>query len=118
MVKKEKQPQTPVNEDSAAMETLHPNTRPAELPRTRFSTITSVIGHLAKVEKNDLNKFDEVLAQIGHEADKLPAGASKEHNAGTLKMHPSHAVSEAVKEDVETLLAGGEGLSEEFKAKE
>lgn len=113
MVKKDNK--TKVNEESAAAETVHPNTRPAELPRTKFSTITSVIGHLAQIEKGDLNKFDQVLAQIGHEASKLPAGASSEHNKGTLTMHPSHAVSEAVKADVDALLEGGEGLSEDFK---
>ena len=112
MVKKDNKK---VNEDSVAAETVHPNTRPAELPRTKFSTITSVIGHLAQIEKGDLNKFDAVLAQIGKEADKLPSGASSEHNKGTIATHPSHAVSEAVKADVDALLASGEGLSEDFK---
>ena len=108
-----------VNEDSAALDTVRPGSKPADLPRTKFETIRAVIGKLAEISDEDLNHFNATQAQVGPGklSSTLPSGATAEHNKSTIEMHPSAAVSKHVKEDVETLLAGGEGLTEEFKTK-
>lgn len=102
-----------------ALATLQPNSRPVDDPKTKFQVISNVIGALAQMSDEDLNKFNASLDQIGHEADQIPGDAASK-NAATIAMKPSDAsaaVKEAVKADIETLLAGGEGLSEEFKSK-
>lgn len=102
---------------TAALGTLQPGSRPDNNPLTKFGVIAQVIGQLAKVETGDLNHFAASLAQIGHEADAIPDGAAAK-NAGTISMKPSDAsasVKEAIKSDVDALLASGEGLSEDFK---
>jgi len=102
---------------TAALDTLQPNSRPVDDPKTKFQVIANVIGALAQIDTADLNKFGASLAQIGQEATTIPDGAAA-HNASTIAMKPSDAsasVKEAIRADVETLLASGEGLSEEFK---
>jgi hypothetical protein len=111
MVKKDNKK---VNEDSVAAETVHPDTRPANLPRTKFDTIKAVIGKFAEMTDEDLNNFEKIFTSVQFKGD-LPSRVSSEHNKATIEAHPSHAVGKAVKEDIEALLAGGEGLSEEFK---
>ena len=117
-----KKKQEPVNElnnagnSTAALDTLQPNSRPTDDPKSRFQVIANIIGALAQVEQGDLNKFGETLAQIGQEAKAIPDGAAAQ-NASTIAMKPSDAVKESIKADIETLMAGGEGLSEEFKLK-
>src|ERR1035441_3809893 len=114
--------QEPINEldnagnHTAALDTLQPNSRPDDDPKTKFELIAKMIGALAQVGTPDLNKFSQVLGQIGHEAEAIPGDAAA-HNAATIAMKPSEAVKESIKIDIETLLAGGEGLSEEFKLK-
>lgn len=102
---------------TAALDTLQPGSRPDNNPKTKFGVIAQVIGQLASVEDNDLNHFAASLALIGHEADAIPGGAAAK-NAATISMKPSDAsasVKEAIKADVDALLANGEGLSEDFK---
>jgi len=68
-----------------------------------LSTFTSM---LAALGKEDLSKFfNDSIALIGKEADKIPSGAAASNKA-TVNM----------KEDIEEMFAGDE-LSEEFKAK-
>lgn len=101
---------------TAALDTLQPNSRPSDDPKTKFELIAKMIGALAQVGTPDLNKFSQVLGQIGQEGNAIPDGAAAK-NAATIAAKPSEAVKESIKADIEALLAGGEGLSEDFRLK-
>jgi AcrR family transcriptional regulator len=76
------------------------------------------------MKKEDLSKFyNEVIAQIGKEASKLPSGASADSNSASIDMKTGKGPKTRdampklnVKEDVEDMFTG-EDLSEEFKDK-
>lgn len=132
--KEVKETKEEVLDESAASETLHPNTRPVNDPKSKVEAITRVVGAMASMTKGDMiDFFNQSMAQIGKEAEKVPS--SSEHNKSTINMKPSKAVGGgsdrkdatpkldvpgwmklSVKEDAEEMFAG-EDLSEDFKAK-
>lgn len=120
MAPKTKQAINELNNDgnsTAALSTLQPGSRPDNDPKTRFEYISRVIGQLAAIEDNDINKFKLSMSLNGHEADQIPGGSAAK-NASTISMKPSDAsasVKEAIKADVDALLASDDGLSEDFK---
>lgn len=118
-----------VNEDqvvqeSSALETMKPNSRPAVNPDSKLGKISTVIGAMSVMNREDLTKwFDQAMALIGKEARGLPANASSEHNQGSIDTtlgagpktrDPMPKLS--VKEDLDTIFVGDD-LSEEFKLK-
>jgi hypothetical protein len=117
-------------EESTAMDSLKPNSRPAGPdPKSKIDYITHTIGAMHGMKKEDLTKwFHDAMALIGKEASHLPAGANEKSNENSIRMKGSHAVGKAgpstnmpmpkisVKEDVEEMFSG-QDLSEEFKEK-
>ena len=135
----EKETEQNVQEDSVAMATLHPNTRPAgEDPKSKLSHISAMIGAAHAMSSTELEKwFREAMALIGHEDSKLPGHANEKGNENSLNIKPSHAVghagpsandpmpkidhknnplASAMKEDVAVMFEG-QDLSEEFQQK-
>jgi hypothetical protein len=119
-----------MREDTNAMISLKPNSRPVNDPKSKIGMIAHMIGAMHAMKKEDLVKwFDMTHAQIGKEASHLPSGANEKSNEASIRMKGSHAVGKAgasandpmpklrklsVKEDVEEMFAGSD-LSEEFK---
>ena len=99
-------------DETAAADTLKPKAGSGgtESNAEKLSTFVQLASQLGK---EDLSKFlNQSLAQIGHEADKIPGGAAA-RNKATIN-------AKSVKEDLDDLFAGDEGdevLSEEFKDK-
>jgi hypothetical protein len=93
----------------------------AGLEGNHRTNIMSVAMHaLNKMTNSELvDFFNKSIAGIGHEADPLPGGASKEHNQGSVKMHPSaaSAVKESIAEDLKTIFGDDQTLTEEFRTK-
>lgn len=82
-------------------------------PKSKLEYLKGVIGAAASLKNEDLIKlYTQMMAQIGHETDKLPSGANNGSNAATIKAKASGAV----REDLEVIFAGSD-LSEEFKSK-
>lgn len=113
-----------VSEESVAASTLKPGSRPAENPKSKIEAITSVLGAMHSMRKDDLTKwYEQAMALIGKEADSLPAGATADANQGSIDMKTGKGPKTrdpmpklSVKEDVEEMFVG-EDLSEEFKEK-
>lgn len=96
-----------LGEDSAALETVKPNSRPASEPRSRVEYIRGIVGKVAEMEDSELvDFFNKVQGSVGKEGDVVPDNSAK--NRASVAMKGS------VKEDVEKLFEGQE-LSEEFK---
>lgn len=72
---------------------------------------------MAQAATMDVSKLQDMLAQIGHEADSIPDGAAA-HNLSTImpKGDAKTAITQAMKEDIAQLF-GDQQLSEEFKEK-
>jgi hypothetical protein len=114
----------PVKTDSstAAASTLHPGAKGINDAKSRVEMIAQMIGAAHAAKDEDLVKhFNSMMAyhdKVGH---GMGVGDNSGHNKGTLATHPSAAshissnVKEAIKQDVETMLDGQEGLTEEFK---
>ena len=95
-------------EESAASETLK--------PQNKSQMLGAALAKLAGLGIEDLSHFlNDSLAQIGHEADAIPGGASNSNQA-TLNMKPSAAVKESVSADLSAIFGEGEDLSEEVKS--
>jgi len=114
-----------VSEESLGAATLKAGSRPAgEDPKSKIEFMTRTLGIMNGMKKEDLSKFyHDVIAQIGKEADFLPAGASADANQSSIDMKTGKGPKTkdpmpklSVKEDVEEMFAGEE-LSEEFKDK-
>jgi AcrR family transcriptional regulator len=125
-------------DESIASETLKAGSRPAGSdPKSKIEAITSVIGAMHSMRKDDLTKwYTQAMALIGKEASHLPGSANEIGNEGTIRAKASHAVGKqgpssndpmpkldhknnplaSMKEDVEEMFVG-EDLSEEFKDK-
>lgn len=110
-------------DESVASETLKPNSRSAGSdPKSKIETITSVIGAMHSMRKDDLTKwYTQAMSLIGKEADSLPSGASADANASSIDMKTGKGPKTrdampklSVKDDVEEMF-DGQDLSEEFK---
>lgn len=110
-------------DESVASETLKPNSRSAGSdPKSKIEAITSVIGAMHSMRKDDLTKwYTQAMSLIGKEADSLPSGASADANASSIDMKTGKGPKTreampklSVKEDVEEMF-DGQDLSEEFK---
>jgi len=112
-------------DESIASDTLRAGSRSVDSdPKSKIEAITSVIGAMHSMRKDDLTKwYTQAMALIGKEASSLPAGASADSNASSIDMttgkgpktrEPMPKID--VKEDVEEMF-DGEDLSEEFKDK-
>ena len=116
-----------IEEGTLAQDSLHPASHPVDDPKSRIETLKSLIGSMAEMSKDDLNKFAEVLSQFGPGKEHGVSDKSGA-NQSSIDMHPSHASHSTgpktrmpmpklgVKEDVEEMFAG-QDLSEEFKEK-
>lgn len=113
-----------LDEESLAASSLKPGARSVADPKSKIEAITSVIGAMHSMRKDDLTKwYTQAMALIGKEADSLPAGASADSNASTIDMKGGKGPKTrdpmpklSVKEDVDEMFVGEE-LSEEFKDK-
>jgi len=119
MAKKQKTEEQSIVENTAAAETLKPDSMPAEDPKSRFETLAAMIGNLAQVDTATLTKLnDAVLAQVG--SDHFSGEDNSAKNAKSVSTGSGgsiqNALGIAVKEDVEQMFVGQE-LSEEFKTK-
>lgn len=112
-----------VIDESIASETLKPNSRPVGSdPKSKIEAITSVIGAMHSMRKDDLTKwYTQAMALIGKEADSLPSGANADANASTIDAKTGKGPKTRdpmpkinVREDVEEMFTG-QDLSEEFK---
>jgi hypothetical protein len=112
-------------DESIASETLKAGSRSVGSdPKSKIEAITSVIGAMHSMRKDDLTKwYTQAMALIGKEASSLPAGASADSNASSIDMKTGKGPKTRdampkidVKEDVEEMF-DGEDLSEEFKDK-
>jgi len=112
-------------DESIASETLKAGSRSVGSdPKSKIEAITSVIGAMHSMRKDDLTKwYTQAMALIGKEASSLPAGASADSNASSIDMKTGKGPKTRdampkidVKEDVEEMF-DGENLSEEFKDK-
>lgn len=121
-----------VSEESIAAATLKPGSRTVDNPKSKIEAITSVIGAMHSMRKDDLTKwYEQAMALIGKEASALPASASADANQSSVDMktgkgpktkdampkldHKNNPLA-SMKEDVEEMFVG-EDLSEEFKEK-
>lgn len=121
-----------LDEESLAASSLKPGSKSVSDPKSKIEAITSVIGAMHSMRKDDLTKwYTQAMALIGHEADKLPAGANVGSNQSSIDMkggkgpktrdampkldHKGNPLA-SMKEDVEDMFVGEE-LSEEFKDK-
>ena len=121
-----------IDEESIAAATLKPGSRNADNPKSKIEAITSVIGAMHSMRKDDLTKwYTQAMDLIGKEADHLPSGANSNANQGSVDMktgkgpktrdampkldHKNNPLA-SMKEDVEEMFVGEE-LSEEFKDK-
>jgi len=112
-------------DESIASETLKAGSRSVGSdPKSKIEAITSVIGAMHSMRKDDLTKwYTQAMALIGKEASSLPSGASSDSNASSIDMKTGKGPKTRdampkidVKEDVEEMF-DGEDLSEEFKDK-
>jgi AcrR family transcriptional regulator len=111
-------------DESIASDTLRAGSRPDVNPKSKIEAMTSVIGAMHSMRKDDLTKwYTQAMALIGKEASSLPAGASADSNASTIDMKGGKGPKTRdampklnVREDVEDMFVGEE-LSEEFKDK-
>lgn len=108
--------------ESAASETLKPGSRNVADPKSKIETITSVIGAMHAMRKDDLTKwYTQAMDLIGKEADSLPSGANADSNSSSIdtKLGKGPKTRDpmpklSVKEDVEEMF-DGQDLSEEFR---
>ncbi|CAB4140626.1 prohead core protein [uncultured Caudovirales phage] len=113
-----------LDEESVAGATLKAGSRPDDNPKSKIEFMTKALGVMNGMKKEDLSKFyNDVIAQIGKEADSLPAGANADANQSSIDMKGGKGPKTKdpmpklnVKEDVEEMFSGEE-LSEEFKDK-
>lgn len=113
-----------LEEESLAASTLKPGSKSVADPKSKIEAMTSVIGAMHAMRKDDLTKwYTQAMALIGKEASSLPAGASADSNASTIDMKGGKGPKTRdpmpklnVREDVEDMFVGEE-LSEEFKDK-
>lgn len=113
-----------LEEESLAASSLKPGSKSVSDPKSKIEAITSVIGAMHSMRKDDLTKwYTQAMALIGKEADKLPAGASADSNQSSVDMKGGKGPKTRdpmpklnVREDVEEMFVGEE-LSEEFKDK-
>jgi hypothetical protein len=118
--KKKDMKESNITEDeTAAQDSLHPNTHPANDPKSghdgpsRLALLTKMIGATHTMSDDECVAWlTKSLATIGHEADRDPSSA--ESNKATLKTYKPDVV--VTGEDVAALF-DGEELSEEFKMK-
>lgn len=100
-----------LEEDSAAMDSLKPNSKPAD-PKSKIEMMQSVLGAMNGMEKEDLTHwFHAAMAQFGPNKD-YGVGDNSAKNRASVAMKPSHA--SAMKEDIEAMF-DGQDLSEDFK---
>ena len=103
-----------LEEDTTALSSLKPNSRPYDNPKSKLEVMKSVLGELGKMEDNDaVAFFHKVMDQFGHYADGVGDNSVQ---IALLNMHPSDAVGKSVKEDVEKLFEGAE-VTADFKEK-
>lgn len=100
-----------LTEASDAAATLRPGGAPGE-PRAK--QLTQIVDMLANMSDEDINKFKETIAQVGHEADSIPGGAAAANLASITPKASAAVTSEAYAQDVADLF-GSEEISEEFK---
>lgn len=113
-----------LDEESLAMSTLKPGSKSVADPKSKIEAMTSVIGAMHSMRKDDLTKwYTQAMALIGKEASSLPSGASADSNASSIDMKGGKGPKTrdatpklSVKEDVDDMFVG-EDLSEEFKDK-
>ena len=110
--------------ESMASDTLKPGSRSVADPKSKIEVITSVIGAMHAMRKDDLTKwFTQAMDLIGKEASSLPSGANADSNCSSIhtKLGKGPKTRDpmpklSVKEDVEVMFVG-QDLSEEFKDK-
>lgn len=108
--------------ESVASDTLKAGSRSVADPKSKIETITSVIGAMHAMRKDDLTKwYTQAMDLIGKEADSLPSGANADSNSSSIdtKLGKGPKTRDpmpklSVKEDVEEMF-DGQDLSEEFK---
>jgi hypothetical protein len=106
-----------MNEDTAALASLKPNSNPApENPKSKLEVMKSIMGSIAKMEDNDaVAFFHKAMADhVNFGSKDMPDNSGK--NKESVSMHPSDAVKESIKEDVAKLFEGAE-VTEDFKEK-
>ena len=96
-------------DETAAADTLKPGAGSAAGDIGKTELMASVVSAMGGMSKEEINKFQAVLAQYGK--DKTPGAVDK-----SAANKASIAAKGAMKEDVEELFAGDE-LSEEFREK-
>lgn len=97
-------------DETAAADTLKPGAGSAGGDIGKTELMASVVSAMGGMSKEEINKFQAVLAQYGK--NKTPGGAPDKSAANKASI----AAKGAMKEDVEELLSGDE-LSEEFREK-
>jgi hypothetical protein len=98
-----------LEEDSAAMDSLKPNSKPAD-PTSKIGMMQSVLGAMNGMEKQDLTHwFAAAMAQFGP-GKEYGVGDNSEKNRASVAMKSTSAM----KEDIEAMF-DGQDLSEEFK---
>lgn len=100
-----------VLDETAAADTLKPGAGSVAGDVGKTELMASVVAAMGGMSKEEINKFQAVLAQYGK--NKLPGGGVEDKSAANKA---SIAAKGAMKEDVEELFAGDE-LSEEFREK-
>ena len=98
-----------IEEDSAAMDSLKPNSGHAD--SSKLGMMQSVLGAMNGMGKEDLTHwFQQTMAQFGP-GKTYGVGDNSEKNKSTIAMKPSSA---AMKEDIDAMF-DGQNLSEDFK---
>lgn len=84
-------------------------------PKGKAATMNAVMDLIKVMPNEDLNGFNQMMAQYGADKDwGVPSGASGK-NASTIQTKPSNAL--AMEEDLDVIFGEENELSEEFKAK-
>ena len=104
-----------VTEETEAASTLHPGAKSIADPKSKIEVMKAVIGAIASASDDELVKWhNQSIAQIGHEADNIPGGAASSNKA-SIDTHPSDAVRESVREDLQVLFDADKTLTEEAR---
>lgn len=100
-----------LEENTEAMDTLAPDSRPDDNPKSRFEMLAAMIGAANAMRTSDLTQlYDRILGDAAHFGDSIPDDAAAK-NAASVSM------KESVAEEIKNMFTEQNDLSEEFKLK-
>lgn len=102
--------------ESAASETLHPDSGSNGGAASRTSVLASIAGALANVDRETANYWEQTL-KTNFRKDFGTDTGEWAKNKDSIKAYASKAVGKTVKEDIAEMFSGQKDLTEDFKTK-